>query len=234
MYDPIMAYFVLVPGAWLDASVFDAVCEQLADRGHSAKALTMPGIVEPTERKVTLGTWVDHVVNEVQQIAEAEVVVLVGHSFAGIVVGPASVRLGSVVERLVFVDANLPEPGRSFADSWSSSGQEWLANQIEQGLGYWPPDLEQDETGLSDADQATLLACAHPMPAGPLYDPAPNRVFPDGLRTSYIHCTIPRPVLPASVVSTAADCGWTIAEIAASHWPMVCSPSRLCDVLSAS
>ncbi|MEM8923863.1 MAG: alpha/beta fold hydrolase [Actinomycetota bacterium] len=228
-----MTHFVLVPSAWLPGDVFAEVGRHLAGAGHHPVPVTLPGIGHAVDGEPTLDGWIDHVVGQVTALPEHDDVVLAGHSFSGLVVGPAAAKLGARLRRLVFIDANVPEPGRSFAQSWSPAGQAWLAEEIERGGGSWPPDLAQEATGLDDDGQRLIEGLAVPMPAQPLYAVPPEPSLPT-IDTTYLHCTVPRPTLPAEVSAVADDRAWSIVEIEATHWPMICGPRRVAEILAAT
>jgi pimeloyl-ACP methyl ester carboxylesterase len=184
------------------------------------------------EQTPDLETWIRFVIDAITATPSRHVV-LVGHSFSGIIAGAVADRLGDHVARLIYLDANLPVDGESFADSWSESGQEWLANQIAATPNRrWPPDLEQDETHLEDTQQMILLSQAYPMPAPPLYQ---RSVLSDRadqeVSTTYILCTKGRPELPADVHDRAQRSGWDLRHLDSAHWPMVSHPSELATML---
>ncbi|MEM9522251.1 MAG: alpha/beta hydrolase [Actinomycetota bacterium] len=228
-----MTTFVLVPGAWLPGTVFDAVQAALHAHGHTTVAVTLPGIGDPTRRDVTLADWVAHVVDITLAAADDSTggVVLAGHSYAGCVAGPAAVELADRIDHLVLIDSNVPRPGSSFADSWSPAGQAWLADHIRHNDGVWPPDIDQAATGLADDAQHRLAELASPMPTEPLYAVASDPALPTSVPTTYIHCTRARTSLPSDVTDPAAQLGWTITELDATHWPMLCSPDPLARLL---
>jgi pimeloyl-ACP methyl ester carboxylesterase len=227
-----MTHFLLVPGAWLDGAVFDPVCDRLKQLGHTATAVTLPGLTDESDDDIDLGVWIDHVVHMIERTGSAGRVVLAGHSFSGLVVGPAAARAESLLGGLVFIDANLPEAGQSFADSWSPSGREWLIKQLEDSDGRWPPDLDPSETGLEDEAHAFVCSHAHSMPGKPLFDPVPRDAIPKHTATTYLWCTQSRPELPAVIQQAANDHGWNIVPIDSTHWPMAGDSQPLATALS--
>jgi pimeloyl-ACP methyl ester carboxylesterase len=191
-------------------------------------------LINDIEPSPDLDTWISFVVDAVKA-APSNDVVLVAHSFSGLVAGPAIERLDGHVGRLIYLDANLPVDGESFADSWSEGGQEWLANQIAATPNRrWPPDLDQEETQLIDAEQEILLHQSHPMPAEPLYqrleisDDADQQV-----PTTYVLCTRMRPELPLNVHARAKRSNWDVRYLDTAHWPMVSHPNELASVVDA-
>jgi pimeloyl-ACP methyl ester carboxylesterase len=227
-----MALFVLLPGAWLDGAVYGPVMSGLQARGHAAAAVTLPGLVDRLPEQPDLERWVATVVGTVTDQGP-DGVFLVGHSFSGLVAGAVADRVPDRVDHLIYLDANVPVDGESFADSWSQSGRQWLATQISDNRDrLWPPDLDQSETGLDDVDQRTLLSHAFPMPSPPLYQRSDlSRNADEKVTTSYILCTQNRTELPATVAERVERSNWHLHRLDAGHWPMVSEPSGLVDVL---
>jgi pimeloyl-ACP methyl ester carboxylesterase len=204
----------------------------LQARGHGTAAVTLPGLVDKLPEQPDLERWVATVVGTVNDQGP-DGVFLVGHSFAGLVAGAVADRVPDRVDHLIYLDANVPVDGESFADSWSPSGQEWLANQISNNSErLWPPDLDQSETGLDDVDQQSLLSHAFPMPSQPLYQRSTlSRGADKKVATSYILCTQDRAELPATVAERVERSDWYLHRLDAGHWPMVSNPNGLVDVL---
>jgi len=89
-----MATFVLVPGAWLGGWVWEPTARRLRLRGHDVHPVTLTGLGERARLggpEVDLDTHVADVVNLVRDEGLDDVVLL-GHSYAGIVVTGAADR----------------------------------------------------------------------------------------------------------------------------------------------
>ena len=228
-----MAHFVLIPGAWLSGSVFGPVAEALRALGHQCTSVTPPGLIDHPTTEPDLESWIAHVVNIIDDVTsiavESSDVILVGHSFSGIVAGSVADRQPERLQRLIYLDANLPVDGESFAASWTTSGQQWLADQIASNAeGRWIPDLDPSETLLSAGDQVTLLQHASSMPAAPLYQPAALSSEGDTkVPTTYIFCTGSRPEVPTALSERAQNSDWDLRMLGTGHWPMVSHPGAL-------
>src|SRR5919201_367307 len=82
-----MATFVLVPGAWLGGWVWELTAGRLREGGHEVHPVTLPGLGERAELAgpgIDLDSHVDDVVRRIRD-QDLEDVVLLGHSYAGIV-----------------------------------------------------------------------------------------------------------------------------------------------------
>jgi pimeloyl-ACP methyl ester carboxylesterase len=112
-----MAEYVLVGGAWLGGWCWRPVARRLRDNGHEAYPATLTGLGERAHLaspEVDLETHVTDVVNLIEYEGLCDVV-LVGHSYGGLVVTGAADRVPGRVSRLVYLDTTpLPDGGALF------------------------------------------------------------------------------------------------------------------------
>src|SRR5262245_54126895 len=113
-----MATFVLVHGGAHGGWCYQRVARLLQDAGHVVYAPTMTGV---GERAHLLSPDVDldlHIrdIVAVLEYEDLRDVVLVGHSYAGMVITVVADRATERIGRLVFLDAANPSNGQSLAD----------------------------------------------------------------------------------------------------------------------
>ncbi|WP_333770753.1 alpha/beta fold hydrolase [Streptomyces sp. IBSBF 2435] len=110
--------YVLVHGAWHDGRSWERVAALLTARGHRVHAPDLTGrgstahLLGP---EVGLTTHVDDIAGLVLEQDLGEVV-LVGHSYAGMVISGVANRIPERVSRLVYVDAMVPVHGENAID----------------------------------------------------------------------------------------------------------------------
>ncbi len=105
---------VLVHSPFLGPASLRPLADALASLGHPAVLLDLrPSVVAPPVHQVLLGAFADAMSEEVLEGP----VVLIGHSGAGPLLPAFADSLEEVVTGLVFVDAGLPTPGRSWRDT---------------------------------------------------------------------------------------------------------------------
>ncbi|KPI05526.1 hypothetical protein OK074_4445 [Actinobacteria bacterium OK074] len=113
-----MANYLLVHGAWHSGACWERVVPLLAAGGHRVFAPSLTGLGDRAALlgpEVGLDTHVDDVVGLI--LAEDLTdVVLVGHSYAGLVVSAAANQVPERIAQLVYLDAMVPEDGESAAD----------------------------------------------------------------------------------------------------------------------
>ncbi len=109
--------FVLVHGAWHGGWCWRRVSDRLTGNGHYVAAPTLSGLGERSHLAadtVTLTTHVDDVVNEIIW-NDLDRVVLVGHSYGGMVITAAAERIRKRIAAIVYLDAFMPSDGQSVA-----------------------------------------------------------------------------------------------------------------------
>jgi len=112
-----MSTFVLVHGAWQSTGTWDLLAPLLEKHGHRVITPRLSGIGTDQSRlspDITLRQHVEDVSLELSRLSDH--VILVGHSYAGMVISGAAETNPTQIQRLVFLDAFIPENGQSVLD----------------------------------------------------------------------------------------------------------------------
>ena len=145
--------YVLVHGAWHGGWCWREVSKQLRAKGFDVYTPTLTGLGERAHLSnpdITIATHVADVLN-VLNSEELTNVVLVGHSYAGIVITQAANRAPERIRKLVYLDAILPGPGKSMLDHAPKDQIELALNTIIDG--YLVPAPEASWFGVADSDE---------------------------------------------------------------------------------
>lgn len=133
-----MANFILIPGGWQGGWAFEKVASLLVSHGHKAQPLTLAGLGDTPAPSANLSDHIGEVVRAIQ--AYQDEVVLVGHSYGGMVMtGAADVEFANI-HALVYSDAYVPESGDSVWSLTSPRFREaFIAGVAADGLNCVPP-----------------------------------------------------------------------------------------------
>lgn len=232
--------FVLVHGAWHGGWCWARVLPKLRAAGHVAHAVTLTGVGERAHllrRDITLQTHVTDVVNLIR-CEELDALVLVGHSYGGLVITGAAdalLRQGLLLRHLVYVDAVVPHAGESWA---THHGPELVASRqaaaAADPLGALPPP-DAALFGLRNDDAAWVNRRQTPHPFG-MYQ---ERLRVDDARLAtvprtFVDCTEPAwPSIAPMRERVRREPGWGVVEIPTGHDAMVSAPGPLAQALLA-
>jgi pimeloyl-ACP methyl ester carboxylesterase len=219
--------FVLVHGAFGSAAELAPVIPSLEALGHRAIAFDLP-CADPA---ATLDDYARTVVEAMAGIEGP--VVVVGHSAGGATISlvPGWTR----VDRLVYVTAFVPEPGRSLVDLAGAGVREMILSvSRDDGNGCRSFDLELLASIVPpeerEATLAYLEATQRPQGWAAMEQPWPGRSLPDVPRT-YVLCTEDTTLPPATQREMAARLGVEPIEIASGHEVFWLRPRELAALL---
>lgn len=240
-----MADFLLVHGAWHGAWCWQRVLPGLVQAGHRAHAVTLTGV---GERAHLLSPDIDletHIldVTAAMDAEELNDVVLVVHSYAGMLGTAVADRRPERLQHLVYLDAVLPQPGEMWSSTHASDTRlaRIAAAQADPLHSFPAPD--PSVFGLSGADHAWVKRrqTAHPgRPYTHVLDFDPQRVA--SVPRTFINCTEPPlSTIDASRLRMHDPLFWGgawlpgshVVEIQTGHDAMVSDPQRLLTCLLA-
>ncbi|MGZ0151538.1 alpha/beta fold hydrolase [Kribbella sp. WER1] len=158
-----MTTYVLVHGAWHPGRSWERVVPLLEAAGHRVFAPDLTGYGDKLHLAgpdVGLDTHTDDIVSLIET-EDLHNVVLVGHSYAGLVVSAAANRIPERIAHLVYLDAMVPEDGESALDIQPVTRR--LVDLAESSNNGWrvPPLPEQPAPyglfGVTNPEDLTWL-----------------------------------------------------------------------------
>lgn len=161
-------------------------------------------------------------------------VVLIGHSYGGMVATGVADRAADRIAHLVYLDAFAPRDGQSLFDLIGPEGQR-LTREAAMRLGEgWrvPANPLPPDTDPADVEWATPKRVMQPIRTFQQQLKLTGAV--DRLPRSYIYCTraAPGDVFRQFADRARKDPAWQYREIDASHNPHITAPIALVDVLN--
>lgn len=216
--------FVLIHGAWHGAWCWQFLTPLLEARGHEVIAPTLAGMGERAgeiSEDITLDTHIDEVVDLLEN-RRVQNAVLVGHSYAGVVISGVADRVPYRLRRLVFLDAVIIEDGQT------------LGGARMTGRAAALPPMPASSFGVVDAvERAWVESNLKPHPANTFATPLRlSHPLGNGLRCIYVACTRPAMASVGRYLQMARTrLGWRVEELATGHDAMVTAPAQLAALL---
>ena len=179
---------------------------------------------------INLDTHILDIVNELKW-QELKDVVIVGHSYGGMVISGAADKMEKAIASFVMLDAFMPENGQSVVDIWPAAMREGLLAAERDGATTVPPRAAA-AFNVNEKDRAWVDAQCTPQPIRCFL----QKLTLNGAREriakkSYIRATgIAIPYFDAGLAS-ARQKGWSTYEVPCGHDVMLDMPERLAKIL---
>jgi pimeloyl-ACP methyl ester carboxylesterase len=216
--------FVLIPGAWHGPWCYRRVADRLEAQGHKVFLAGLTGLAERhhlASDAVDLSTHVADVVNLVEW-EDLRDICLVAHSYAGVVAGGAAEAIGDRVASIVFLDAFMPEAGRSMID---------ISPREVPESGNMTP-YSAAGMRVNEADQAWVDAKTTPQPVHTYTEKlAAASAYLAIPRKTYVRTTFPSAYWQERYEAYAADPAWTTYLVESGHDVMIDAPDELARIL---
>jgi pimeloyl-ACP methyl ester carboxylesterase len=218
------ATFVLVPGAWHGAWCWRRVSDLLRRRGHTVYALSLTGLADRSHLAgdaVDLTTHVDDVVNLVKW-EDLTDIVLVGHSYAGLVIGYAAEAIAPAIGSIVFLDAFMPVDGQSLAD---------ITKRELPPTGLMPP-YSAKGMNVNAADQAWVDAKVTPHPVKTYLERLPlTGAYEKIAKKAYVRTAFPSAMWQQHYDTFKQRPDWKTYLLDCGHDLMVDKPDEVARIL---
>jgi pimeloyl-ACP methyl ester carboxylesterase len=230
-----MATFLICHGAWSAGWAWKKVRPLLRAAGHEVFTPTYTGLGERAHlvsRTVTLDTHIADVLGviECEDLSE---IVLVGHSYGGMVATGVADRVPERISKLVYLDAFVPESGQCLSDllpaQVRTSRQE--AAPVQGDGWLLAPNPPPPDTSAEDL--AWITPRRRWQPTGCFSQPIVLRNGAAPPPRAYIYCTriAPEDTFGQFARRFRSAPGWQFLEIDASHSPNVTAPEALVRIL---
>jgi pimeloyl-ACP methyl ester carboxylesterase len=225
--------FLVCHGAWSAGWAWKKMHPLLQAAGHRLVTPTYTGLgerVHLANSSIDLETHVEDVLNVIKY-EDLRDIVLLGHSYGGMVATGVADRARDRVTQLIYLDAFVPRDGQSLFDL-NESGRRPLQDAAKNGDGWRVPPM-QTPPDTSPEDVEWLSARRVHMPI---------KCFETKLKLHHGEPTLPRSHIYATRITpadtfgqfarrTKNEAGWRYYEIDATHSPNVTAPEALTALL---
>lgn len=231
-----MANIVLAHGAWSAAWAWKKMRPLFRAAGHEFYAPTYTGLgarAHLAAPAVDLSTHIQDVLG-VLEFEDLKDVVLLGHSYGGMVATGVVDKARSRIARVVYLDAFVPKDGQSLFDLVGPKAEGNMRKGAEKDGDGWklpvnpmPPDTAPEDVAW----------------ASPRRRPQPIKTFEQRIKLESTEAPPPRHFIyakrnmPGDAFRQFADrarseAGWTCDEMDASHNPHITCPQELMALLT--
>lgn len=226
-----MVNYVLLHAAWAGGWQWHCVATRLQQAGHEVLRPTFTGLGERAHLAapdIGLYTHVQDVLGlfEYEELSD---VILVGHSYAGMVVSAVAERIPERIAHLVYVDAFVPQHGQSLSDVIGPNLQRYFIRVAERHGDGWR--VPHDRPGAPISFKRTAQPLKTMMDVVEVNHPMAAQ-----LPRTYIACTQKSwqwpftPILAQTAVRVQTE-GWRYREMPTTHYPMETMPQELTSLL---
>ena len=235
-----MSVFVLVHGAWQSVNTWDLLTPLLRKHGHAVVTPVLRGLGTDQGRLSADIDLSQHIRDVSDTLAKLnDKAILVGHSYAGMVISGAIEAKPDKVRRLIFLDAFIPEDGQSVIDLIPPAvGANFRKIAQDAGDGWRLPGGEGqlDMWGLKPGEAREFVKarlCDFTL-----------RCFEESVRlpsnrksevsASYVACvaeTYPARPIFEPFARKARESGWQVSQVQTGHDCHVERPQEVANIL---
>jgi len=228
-----MATFLVAHGAWSAGWAWKKMRPLLRARGHEIFTPTNTGLGERSHLASPDIDLETHIADNlgVLEAEDLRGVILVAHSYGGMVATGVADRARARIAKLVYVDAFAPKDGDSVF-SLTPERQAAMVESARKSGDGWKLPASPMPPDTPEADQSWAM---------PRRKPQPIRTFEQKLRLRNGELTLPRHYIYCTrrppddrfrpFYERAKREGWGHDEIDASHNPNITAPEVLADLL---
>lgn len=190
-----MANYVLVHGAWHTGELFEDVAEFIRAKGHNVHNPTIAGNNPSDDRRIGLDAAIASIVNYLEE-QDLKDVVLLGHSYGGMIITGVADRTPERINRLIYWNAFVPNNGECmndmvpahYADLFNTVSGQSSDNSVILPFPIWREAFMND----ASAEQAeSSFNKLNPHPYATFTDPISLNTNPAEMQIgkSYINAT---------------------------------------------
>jgi pimeloyl-ACP methyl ester carboxylesterase len=230
-----MATFVVAHGAWSAGWAWKKMRPLMRAKGHEFFTPTYTGMGERAHlahKDIDLDTHIADVLG-VLECEDLTGIILLGHSYGGMVATGVADRASERIAQLVYLDAFAPRDGQSLLDLHTEENRQRVREGAKKEGDGWriPPSPTPPDT--SPADLAWVSAHRKPQPIKTFEQKIKLTGAVERLPRTYIYCKISRPgdVFRQFRDRASTEKGWKCLDIDASHSPNVTAPEALAKIL---
>jgi pimeloyl-ACP methyl ester carboxylesterase len=227
--------YVLVHGSCHGGWCWKKLIHLLNRNRHNVYTPTLTGLGERSHlvnKSIGLDT---HILDIVQLLEYEDLneVILVGHSYGGLVIGGVTERVPQRIRRLVFLDAYIPQDNKSAFDIIPGLETIYSERRLkEEGKEWLVESYTPEEFGVTDPDDVKWMS--------PRLSPMPWHTHDQSIRINNLDAqSLPKCFISFSKFgrsqfkSQKSNATWDYHELMRGHDAMITAPNELVDLLES-
>ncbi len=230
-----MATIVVCHGAWSAGWAWKKMRPLLRAAGHDVFTPTYTGLGErahQVSRAINLETHIADVLG-VLECEDLRSIVLLGHSYGGMVATGVADRAAERIAKLVYLDAFVPESGQSLFDLLPAGQRGSRTEDARVNGDGWLLAPNPTPPDTSPEDVAWVTPRRRWQPIGTFTQPLILKGSSAHLPRTYIYCkrTPPDDTFGQFAKRFRTNPAWQFFELDASHSPNVTAPAALAQLI---
>ena len=228
---------MLVHGAWHGGWCWRRVADRLERKGHKVYAPSLTGLGDRSHliaTRPTVTTHIDDIANIIR-FEDLQRVILVGHSYGGLVISGVAEKVLPQIASIVFLDAFVPQNGQ-IDHEHVAAGTARQRQRRDQARRPRHSAGQAAYFNVNEKDRAFVDRKCTPQPIGTYGDP----VKLTGAREKIAKKTYIRAKgfnsggFDAIAARLKADPSWNVHDMPCGHDAMIDMPDRLTELLLAA
>ncbi|RDL30008.1 uncharacterized protein BP5553_10635 [Venustampulla echinocandica] len=239
---------VLIPGAWHSPSHYSSLLKLIETAGYPTRSLRLPSVASSTPHEITATTDVDFVRNKLllPLIEEGRDIVLINHSYGGLVGGSAAKGLSKIEQQnegrtggivgLIFIAAFLGVEGADLQTMVGGKLDPRIIIDEVSGQTTASIPIDMFYSDVPSSEQAIAAAAVQQHAYSALTTPFPASGWGDSAfdgRRAYIKAANDN-IIPPFVQTMMVDKSgvkWELQETQTGHSPFLSQPAILKNIV---
>ena len=228
-----MTIYVLVHGSCHGGCCWKKLTPLLHKYGHSVYTPTLTGLGERSHlvnKSIGLDTHIPDIV-QLFEFEDLDEVILVGHSYGGLVIGGVTEKVPNRIRRHIFLDAYIPQDNKSAFDIIPGLETFYKERRLkEEGKGWLVESYTPEEFGVTNPEDIKWMRTR--------LSPMPWHTHDQPIRITNVRAkTIPKSFICFSEFghsqfnSLKSKAGWDYHELMRGHDAMITAPYELVELL---
>jgi pimeloyl-ACP methyl ester carboxylesterase len=230
--------FLLVHGAWHGGWCWRFVASLLRKAGHQVHSPSLTGLGERKHLaagRIDLDMHIQDVLGLIE-MEDLRDVVLVGHSYGGMVITGAADRLPARIARLVYLDAFVPEDGKCLLDYAVPERAARMRHEGERTGFVMPPPMAL--WGLTEQKHLDMVGpreVRHPYATMSQAIRLSNFAESRAIAKTFVYCSSPATgSFDQFAEMYRNDPAWRFHELKTGHDAMILMPGEVARILQST